>query len=371
MKFDEKPRSIAMLSESSGLGGAEMLIVLLGSELVSRGHKVTVYSPTRGDQWLAGASIRAGLHHRPLAIQRPYDVRCLLDLASELRREEVDVVHGHMFIGAVYGAAAGRLSGVPSVLTLHSGNEELEVRRRRFAMKVALRLSSRCTVVSQMMRSDVARVLNEPIDRFKLVYNGVPRDTGFSDFSRAAVSIPNDAFVVVSVGSCCRRKNHISLIRACAAMAPSTNWYLVIAGREDDAWDEMQSAVALLPEPHRVKLLGQRDDVSSVLAIGDVFAMPSLWEGTPLAMIEAMFAGLPIVASAVGGIPEVVEVGRNGYLVAPLDIPAFSEALERLSLDVSQRRIMGAASMGIASQRFTIKSMADQYEALYAEAISS
>jgi glycosyltransferase involved in cell wall biosynthesis len=114
-----------------------------------------------------------------------------------------------------------------------------------------------------------------------------------------------------------------------------------------------------------VHLLGHRDDVADLLAAADLFAMPSLFEGLPLAVLEAMFAGTPVVASAVGGIPEAVRDGLEGRLVPAGAVGPLSEVLAELLSDADRRAALGKAARQRAESEFTISHMADAYERLY------
>jgi glycosyltransferase involved in cell wall biosynthesis len=111
-----------------------------------------------------------------------------------------------------------------------------------------------------------------------------------------------------------------------------------------------------------------RNDVTDLLALAHVFVMPSLWEGLPMAMLEAMVAGKPIVASATGGIPEAVIDGREGILVPPGEVSPLAGALRLVLTDPARRTAMAESALARARTEFTVRVMADRYEALYANA---
>jgi glycosyltransferase involved in cell wall biosynthesis len=119
----------------------------------------------------------------------------------------------------------------------------------------------------------------------------------------------------------------------------------------------------------RVHIVMGRDDIPNLQALADIFAMPSLWEGLPLALLEAMVAGTAIVASAAGGIPEAITDGREGILVPPGDLQALTSGLRRLLDDHTLRDEFGKAAARRAREEFTVEVMADQYLTLYSQMI--
>jgi glycosyltransferase involved in cell wall biosynthesis len=172
----------------------------------------------------------------------------------------------------------------------------------------------------------------------------------------------------VVVGAACRLiapKGIMELIRAVGELQPEfPELRLEIAGAGPQLQDLKNEALRLELASH-VRFLGWRNDLRPLMRTWDIFAMPSYDEGLPVAAIEAMAEGLPIVAAAVGGMPEVVDVGRTGCLVPPSDVTALVEALRRLLLDARLRQEMGAAGRRRASEHFSARRMVAEVEAVY------
>jgi glycosyltransferase involved in cell wall biosynthesis len=163
------------------------------------------------------------------------------------------------------------------------------------------------------------------------------------------------------------RKGHMVLLRALARLEREglpRNWRVAIAGR-----GELEAALkAFIAEAGlsgRAHILGHRDDMPDVLAAADIFTMPSLWEGLPVAMLEAMFAGKPVIASACSGIPEAIESGTHGLLAAPGDEGALAADLRRLLASSELRDVLGAAGRERAQERYSVAGMVDAYERCY------
>jgi glycosyltransferase involved in cell wall biosynthesis len=146
-----------------------------------------------------------------------------------------------------------------------------------------------------------------------------------------------------------------------------TRWKLIIAGgRGGDQQQSLLDYVSEMQLEHRVSIVTNRDDVADLLALADIFVMPSLFEGLPMALLEAMLARKAIIASRTAGIPEAIVDGREGLLVAPSDVYGLAEALRTLLTDPARRSELADAAFLRAETEFTVSVMADRYETLYA-----
>jgi glycosyltransferase involved in cell wall biosynthesis len=173
--------------------------------------------------------------------------------------------------------------------------------------------------------------------------------------------------LVLAVGRLVDLKGHEILLRACASLAhvdPGAAWRVVIAGRGERE-EHLRSVVAELGQESRVQLLGHRDDVADLLAAADIFVLPSLFEGLPVAVLEAMFAGKPVLASAISGVPDALDHGRAGLLVPPADIDALARGLQSLLTSSALRERLGRAGQARAAAQYSVARMVDRYEEAY------
>lgn len=357
---------IAFISPTSGLGGGEMMMLTLATWCRDFGHSVLVLAPAEDDQWLPEEAERRGLDVHRFHRSGPLDVRCLRELTRVMRERRVDLVHGHMFTGAYFGVAAARMLRIPSVVTFHGGAEQTDVLRRRVVIKWAIRNSDVATVVAEQMRRDLSDALGARYSRLDVIANGMPEQRGDRRRVRAEIRLRDDEKLVTAIGSCCERKNHVALIHALVRLPESVPWRLAICGRDDDATAQIHAAIESHGVHDRVHLLGVRLDTGDVLAATDVFAMPSLWEGTPLALIEAMMAGKPCLASTAGGMPAMIEDGETGMLTAATDYDAIAKALGTLITDTALAARLGAAAKARAGSAYGLEKMCEQYQAIYA-----
>jgi glycosyltransferase involved in cell wall biosynthesis len=353
--------------ESDGPGGAEVLLLQLAEELRRRGHAVTAVLPIGGSGWLGGKFGDAGFDiegFNPRRLFRPSHVR---DFARRLKGRGIDTIHSHEFAMAVHGAVTARLTGCRHVITMH-GNQWMTQRlRRRMALRWAFRNSAAVVAVSTDTRVHLEQSLGIRPGRIRTVLNGIPIPQAGPGHVRAEFGIGDDEVLLLAVGSLIPRKGHAILLDALAGLdgeGMDVRWHLVIAGQGPER-EALERRVEERGLSGRVHLAGQREDVAHLQSAADVFVMPSLWEGLPLAILEAMFAKTAIVASATSGIPEAIEDGRDGLLVPPGDAEALAAALWRVLTDRSLRNRLVESAHERAHASFSINRMADAYEDLY------
>jgi glycosyltransferase involved in cell wall biosynthesis len=273
---------------------------------------------------------------------------------------------------AVYGTAASQLLGLPHLITMHGGLKQYKALRRRVALRWALRSSDYAVMVSRATQAQFAVNLGVNSTLFTVVPNGVPVQVGNSARVRAEFNISERERVILAVGVLERNKGHRILLEALAQLERSgfhTPWSLIVAG--GGGGSEHQPLLDLVRAAGfagRVHIVTNRNDVADLLALADVFVMPSLWEGLPMALLEAMVAGKAIVASATGGIPEAVIDGREGILVHPGEVDPLADALRLVLSDRALSSALAESAATRARKEFTVQVMADSYEALYANA---
>lgn len=368
-----RPRlRIAMMLESDEPGGAEMMVYRLSDELRQRGHTIVPVGPAHGVGWLGDMFRRGGFSPEVFRLQRPIDPGCVRGLVQLFREHRIDAVHSHEFTMAVYGAAASQLLGLPHLITMHGGLKVCKALRRRIALRWAMRSSDYAVMVSRATQTQFAVDLGVDPSQFTVVPNGVPVQAGNPSRVRAEFAIGEHDRVILAVGALERHKGHRVLLEALAQLTRSgfsTPWRLIIAGGGGGSEHEsLLDYVRAEKLGKRVHIVTNRNDVADLLALADVFVMPSLWEGLPMALLEAMVAGKVIVASAIAGIPEAVVNGRDGVLVPPGEVAPLAEALQLVLSDPARSRAMAGSALARASKEFTVQVMADTYEALYASA---
>ncbi len=306
----------------------------------------------------------AGIAVGRVAKRDGLDATLIPRLAQALRERRADVVHTHNPLPMIYGVPAARLIGAATVHTKHGFNAG--TRGQAVLRKLAGRMVHAFVAVSDETARAAVAQHDAPSRRMHTIVNGIRLDRYSPDADvRAAMRVElglGDAWVIGTVGRLDDYKNQVIMIRALAPRL-SSRLRLVIVG-DGPLRDELAAEVARLPEPRWVVLAGRRMDVPRVMAAFDAFALSSKSEGLPLAILEAMAAGLPVASTAVGGIPGVVEDGVTG-VISPVEEIAFGEAIDRLLANPAAAREMGRRGRERALGRYGADRMVEAYLDLY------
>jgi glycosyltransferase involved in cell wall biosynthesis len=300
----------------------------------------------------------------------------VLRLTRMLRREQIDVVHGHLFEPGLVGLVAASLARTPiRVLTRHYSDYHTRIYRDWHvrADRLSTWLSHQVVAVSQHTAEHLQQVEGAPAAKVRVVYNGI-------DFDRVNPSRPDartrvraaeglaDTHVILAAGRLHPEKGYEFLLDAVRILKTKLKhpFVLLIAG---DGPFEMQyrERTRRLGCERLVRFMGFRKDLPELMLASDVFVLPSLAEAFGLVLVEALYLGVPVVATRVGGIPEIVDHGSDGVLVPPADSTALAAAvMDLLSNDVDRRRLAGAGRAKVI-ERFSFQRMVRAYEALYDE----
>jgi sugar transferase (PEP-CTERM/EpsH1 system associated) len=302
---------------------------------------------------------------------RGHDVRAFVRLARLLRRLRPDIVHSRNW--ATFDAVlAARLARVPAVVHGEHGRdvsdpEGLHARRNRIR-RVCAPLVDRFVTVSDDLRGWLVTRVGIPAGKVTRIHNGVdtarfaPAD-GLAE--RAGLGWAGNAEVIGTVGRLDPVKDQAGLVEAFARVAPAHPRAVLAIVGDGPCRAELERVVAAHGVGARVRLLAERSDVPEILRTMDVFVLPSIAEGISNTLLEAMATGLPLVATRVGGNPELVQDGVNGRLVPRRDRTALAGALAAYLDDPHLRAIHGKSSRQRALDVFALPRMLDAYADLY------
>jgi len=365
------PLRVAHVIETLGVGGAERLVADVVRRLDRARFEPRVF-PLDEPLDLRGEIESAGVAVVPVLVPpRRRPLECLRSLALRLREFGPGLVHTHLYYGNVLGRIAARLAGgAPVVTTLHNPDYTFEARStllfrgRKLLDRVTGSRNAALVAVSGAVAEDFRRHMGW--EGIRVVPNGIDLlsfapggDAG------AAAEWPAPGRRLLSVGRLHPQKGHRVLLDAMAAAREGgARLSLLVAGEgaERSALEAQASALGL---QDRVRFTGRRE-VRPLLAAAEVFVFPSLYEAVGIALLEAMACACPVVASRTGGIPEVVEDGVSGVLVAPGDAGELARALAALDRDPERRRRLGAAARARA-EAFDIQATVRALELLYEE----
>jgi glycosyltransferase involved in cell wall biosynthesis len=317
------------------IGGSERVGVDLAREFVHRGHEVVCFAFYDSDGPMRSELERANIRCLDLNYERYRGVYRRVayqwDFWRMLRRERVNALHVHHATALILCGVPAALARVPKVVMTEHGLHQLRERAnyRRSAARYC-RFADEITVVEPAQAEYFHRELHVPVSKLHYVPNGVllrERSSAERTNVRRQLGISDDQFAFLYVGRLNPVKDLGTLIRAISLLpedlTQSVRLYLAGDGSERAALEQLRERLGLTG---KVVFLGARGDIADLLAAGDGFVMSSKTEGLPMALLEAMAAGLPCVATAVGGIPDLLAHGR-GILVPPEDAASLANAM--------------------------------------------
>jgi glycosyltransferase involved in cell wall biosynthesis len=366
-QMSRRLRVLLLVNHVTALGGAERFVVGLAQHLRRDRIDPWVCSTRVADEEAVRALMRAGIPHISLGRKSKWDVHRLQKLAVLLRRERFDVVHAHMFGSNVWGTLIGRACRVPVVIA-HEHTWSYTDNRLRMWLDghVIGKLATQFIAVSESDRERMIGLEGVPPDKVLVMptaYIPFPSSSRNTDI-RAELGLSRDV-PLVGVAAVLRRQKALDVLLEAHArlITRVADTHLVIAG-DGPCRGELERDIERLGIGRYVHLLGRRDDVTAILHTVDVAALSSDWEGMPLFVFECMATNTPLVATAVGGLREIIQAGRTGMLVPPRDPPALADALETLLTNRGlAKRLAVAASSRL--EEFTIQAIADRFAKLY------
>jgi glycosyltransferase involved in cell wall biosynthesis len=363
--------------DTLGLGGAERFLVGLCTTLPADRYQVIV-SAVSGNGPRSEDLSRAGVELWPLEARSNRDLRALFRLARFIRQRRVDIVHTHLFVGGAFGRLAAVLAGVPIRVTTEQNAYAPGHTLPRWQVVVdalLARLTDRLVAVSQGTRDYLIQEERVPPARIRVVPNAIPWPEAVPPAQVAAVKRElggEGRFPLLgTVARLTPQKGLEVLLQALPAVRsrfPDLLW--VVLG-EGELRPELESLARRLGLEDHVRFCGQRRDVPAALLGLDLFVLPSLFEGLPLALLEAMASGTPVVATRVAGSSEVIEDGVNGRLVPPADAPALAEAIVGLLDDKEFAQRLARRGQDTVRQRYSIGPVAEEYERIYGELLQA
>ena len=380
-KQDKTVHTIAFIIDGLGMGGAERLMIPILDHLDRNRFNVHVcVLQTKDGNPLTEDILALGVAVDLIEVKRLRDPSSLSRLQNYLKGVQANLVHTQLEFANVLGNISAKLLQLPSVCTVHvlpSAGGSLKNKLHQWVEWMVLRFfcDRVITVSEEARRRYIARSGISP-GKLSTIYNGIDLERFRHiepDLERVAVReefrVPPDAYLLTTIAVLRPQKGIEYMLRALPTVLEShPNTYYLIVG--DGAHRDVLVAEAEeLGVRDRVIFAGTRRDVPRLLVASDVFVLPTLTEALPTVLAEAMASHVPIVASAVGGVPEMVVNNKNGKLVSPAEPAELSDACNTLLNSPEMRRSMGEFGWQIVNQKFNINNQVNQLQSLYLEQI--
>jgi glycosyltransferase involved in cell wall biosynthesis len=375
------------------MGGPALHVAYLTEGLATRGYETTLVAGTlaRGEDSMQFVAERHGVEvvrvdelHREISPLR--DIVAAFRLAKLIRRLRPEILHTHTAKAGAVGRLAALLAGrARPRIVVHTFHGHVlrgyfgPVRTGFFRLleRTLARVSTQLIAVSPEVRDDLVALKVGSPEKFTVIRLGIELgerielDEALRDETRRVLGIAPDRFVVGWIGRMTAIKNTDVVLQAFAALrARGVDAVLCLIGDGPDR-DPLERKAHDLGLMRNCLFLGYQEDVARFYAAFDVFLLASENEGTPVTTIEALAAGRPVVATRVGGVPDVVEDGLDGFLAEPRDADGLAERLERLARDPDLRERMGRAGRERVPPRYAVGRLVDDIDALYRSLLSA
>lgn len=362
---------VLLLISSSGFYGAEAVVANLSLGLERLGCRAVVgslqniYRPRNGFEERI-EELRLPLERIPC--RRKFDPASARRIRELLFSGDFDVLHTHGYKANFHGAWAARNSRVRLIATCHNWiATDLRGRFYDLLDRFTLRRFQQVVAVSGPVRRSLRR-FGIPEDRIRVIPNGVDIRRFSPAFIHAQTAPTHDGPVVGFVGRLSEEKGIDTLLRAMPGVLRRCPKMVLLIVGDGPSRTRLEALAAALGVMGSVRFLGRRDDIETVYIQLDVLVLPSRNEGVPMTVLEAMAAGVPVLATRVGGLPEVVREGHTGVLVEPNSVAAIEQGLMTLLTAPDLRVQMGLQARRLAEMRHSCESMAREHMELYCAA---
>ena len=382
-----EPIKVLRVIARLNVGGPALHVAYLTAGLAERGYETTLVagSLARGEESMAGVSEARGVRieglpalHREIGPLR--DAQAILRLARLIREERPTILHTHTAKAGAVGRIAALLAGSarpPIIVHTFHGHvlrgyfNPLTTLAFRTLERWLARVTTVLIAVSPEVRDDLVKLHVAPPEKFRIVRLGIELDerTGGNEQARAEMrrqlGVAEDAFVVGWVGRMTAVKRTDDVVRALRGLVDrGVDAYLCLVGDGPDR-QHLERFAHELGVVKRCLFLGYQQDVAQFYGAIDALLLPSVNEGTPVSVIESLAAQRPAVATRVGGTPDVIRDGVDGFLVEVGDADALSDRLADLAADPARRARMGAAGRERVLERYAVERLVDDVDGLY------
>lgn len=366
------PVVLAELAGSAGYGGGERYLELLFGHLDRARYRGLLICPEPGP--FVGHMKERGVETHLVHLAPLFNPVALWRLTRLLAQERVTILQTHGARANFYGRIAGRLAGVPVIIsTVHNSLRDYEVRAfTRWLYSTALRLTHslvhRIICVSDANRRDLIDECPATESRIETVYNGVDPSDFSSNPDRQKIRLEfgiTQGPVLVVIARLTEAKGHCYLLQALPCLLETWPQLCCMIVGDGELRAQLQGLAVTLGVERACKFIGVRKDIADILAAADVVVLPSLSEGFPFVLLEALAMGCPVVASRVNGIPELIEDHKTGLLVQSRDPQALAVAIREVLSNPTAALTMGANGRTVVRERFTVDRMVANTTAIF------
>lgn len=372
-----KPYRLLWLIDSLTVGGAEALVIPFARVARRRGAELTVCARASiGGNPLEKELRSLGVNVENLGARSLRDAGAMQRLSRLVRDLQPDLIHSHLTYAAIWGALVSRWHRVPLIASLHvppsSDNDIKGGIRQRLMVTLLNRLSARVIVVSEALGRKWVKETRLSASKITVIHNGIDVERSFDhDTIREDLDINEDAFVIATVAVLRRGKGLEILIQAAKQVVEACGDCVFVVVGEGPMSGEWKRLAEEIGVAEHMRWTGYRRDVPAILAAADLFVLPTFADAFPTVLLEAFAAGLPVVASDVGGVPEIVDEGRTGMLVPAGDPNSLAATIETALKDQLWLQRAGEAARAKSERDFSVDAWFSRLDDLYSQVLTS
>jgi glycosyltransferase involved in cell wall biosynthesis len=367
----ETNRKIKILFLITGLnmGGAEIMIENITENINKNKFDICVVSIAPIGE--IGQRIKEkGICVKSASMKSKLNIFALFRLYKIIKAGNYDIINSHLFHANILGRIIGYLCKTPvNISTIHS--IKVGGKLREFILKKTDDLSTFNTAVGEKVKENILKKGLSKSSKVKLIPNGINirkfRENK-EENKREKLKLPLDKKIIISVGRLTKAKGYEKFFEALAGIKKEGWDFKYIILGEGPERNKLEEKINELDLKHNIALLGIKENVPEYLQTADIFAMPSLWEGFSISLLEAAVSKLPLLVSPVGGNTEIVKDGETGFLAEPGNTNSWQKALKKiLSLNQEELQEIGKRAQALVKEKYSLEKMVNEYENLFIE----
>jgi len=376
--FLKSPRNkinVLIVIDSLDGGGAESQVLMLASGLADQGIKVSIFA-LRGGGELTQQALNLNLNIIEGKFENKRDLKSFflgfIKLCKVIKKQKITIVHSFLPLSNFLGSVAGKISGAKLIITSRRGLIKLNYLKKRWRLidNISNYCSNVITVNSNAIRDEIEKKDYLHFNKITCIHNGLDiKKFNFNhsvrDEIRQSLDINESDFVWIKVANFSVIKGHADLIRAFAKIDAKYSTKLFLIGKDNGSLEELKELVQKLKLQNRIKFLGFQNDVPKILCAMDGYICASHTEGFSNAILEAMASQLPVIATNVGGNPEILLNGKYGLLVNPSDMDEMHNSIINLMTNKSLQEKLKVLSYEQIREKYSKESMINNYINLY------
>ncbi|MGR3301541.1 MAG: glycosyltransferase [Candidatus Scalindua sp.] len=365
---NKKKINVIHLVDELTIGGLEKILTTIVLNLDRKKYNVSVWCLREGG-FFANKLVKEGIDVKILHISTSRNPLSIHKLYKLLKNRKFDLIHTHAYSAGTIGRISAFLAGVPVIISHNHSVYDYYNKYYHFVEWLLCLITDKIICVSDIVKKFTNETQRINANKLITIHNGIDSVCSVtgkeaSDI-RKKLGIPHNHTVISTIAHMEEHKGIKYLLESASLLLQSRNDISFLLVGEGALKEELKILCADLKIEKNVIFAGERSDISEILSLTDIFVLPSLREGLGLAILETMACGKPVIATNVGGIPEIVKDGVSGILVSPRDPEALHTAMKELLDDKEMQKKMGANGEKVCNEKFNSKVMVGQIENLY------